>query len=426
MRNSLTLFSFTVLVALSSITGCISTPTSDPTAQAKPSSRPAVTKTSHSLVGENLVAIDLVNALVQVAELNPENAQLELKDPANPFNEHLLKALNALGYRLNPTDNETAIFAVQSSITQNNGVVPSTSNGVGRTYQIDVGSIKIKRDYLFENDRVKPRSHMYFQGADSSGIKLNDSIFHDLDDDVNLVRSRETPSVNEISRISPNSANASSDSVIHDNAPSGTKAIANSHSATTATNDALAGTTAIAGLTSQTSISQDIPSGTMLTHETQQATEFSRQQVSVDLPTAPLLMQLEPLYDSTGLDAGDSIRLSVVTSRDSQVHCYYQDGSGVVARLFPNRFKPDSVLRAGETLILPESGKWELTATRSGADETFMCIAVAPDLLAQLHDTTMQPDLQPLPVEDLTQIYQRYKSAAGVELVNQRISVAVR
>ncbi|MFK8079479.1 MAG: DUF4384 domain-containing protein [Granulosicoccus sp.] len=139
---------------------------------------------------------------------------------------------------------------------------------------------------------------------------------------------------------------------------------------------------------------------------------------------SPLVIRVQSL-GGLHLSAGDLIKIEVEPAQDSQIHCYYRDGEGLVTRLFPNRFNAESLVRSGETLVLPESDEWQLSATIAGASEDFMCIAIAPEWFDQLSVIPLLPDLQPKPAADLSQIYNRYKEAMGTKLIKQSISIAV-
>jgi len=139
---------------------------------------------------------------------------------------------------------------------------------------------------------------------------------------------------------------------------------------------------------------------------------------------SPLILRVQS-RGGTHLSAGDQIKIVVETDRDSQIHCYYRDGDGMVTRLFPNRFNTDSLLRSGETLVLPASDEWQLSATIAGASEDFMCIAIPPEWFDQLSVIPLLPDLQPKPAADLSQIFNRYKKALGTQLIKQSRSIAV-
>ena len=52
--------------------------------------------------------------------------------------------------------------------------------------------------------------------------------------------------------------------------------------------------------------------------------------------------------------------LSVQSTQDAYVYCYYQDSKGTVARIFPNRFQPDSLLHAGVQIQVPQPGRMTL------------------------------------------------------------------
>ncbi|MFK7858228.1 MAG: DUF4384 domain-containing protein [Granulosicoccus sp.] len=144
-----------------------------------------------------------------------------------------------------------------------------------------------------------------------------------------------------------------------------------------------------------------------------------------DIGTASALSLRAQTKGGKHLSVGDPIQIIVETDQDSQIHCYYQDGDGTVSRLFPNRYSADGILNAGDALVLPESDEWQLSATRVGETEQFLCVAITPEWLDRLSVIPLLPDLQPIANSNLSQIYSRYKKVLGDELINQNLSIAV-
>ncbi len=53
---------------------------------------------------------------------------------------------------------------------------------------------------------------------------------------------------------------------------------------------------------------------------------------------------------------GETMVVSVQPTQDAYVYCFYQDATGTVARIFPNRFQPDPFLHAGAQIEIPPAG----------------------------------------------------------------------
>lgn len=121
---------------------------------------------------DELIAIDLVNALVQFNGMHPANAQLTMTPSNTGFTSALQSVLSAAGYSIGGKARQSSSL-VTSYIEQGKQEL----TGHHRTYMLIVGTIKIKRDYFLQDWGVTPSSNLYVQGADASQIILNDDIF---------------------------------------------------------------------------------------------------------------------------------------------------------------------------------------------------------------------------------------------------------
>ena len=70
----------------------------------------------------------------------------------------------------------------------------------------------------------------------------------------------------------------------------------------------------------------------------------------------PRLVLSTPRGPKPSYRVGDTMVLSVQPTQDAYVYCYYQDATGTVARIFPNRFQPDPFLHAGAQIEIPPAG----------------------------------------------------------------------
>ena len=321
---------------------------------------------------EELVALDLVAALVQISEMSPAKVILEVNDLSNSFDRHVQSALNSAGYRQHSEDPSLQWFSVVTAINSTNGLAPvasDVSEASVKTYQIKIRDIMLKRDYLFDNGQIEPRSWMYIKGADAMHVELDKNIF-----DMPVV---DYATAGQRSPIRP---------------------------------------LPVDGPALKTPISERLPPVG----------------ANARLPDArsdsgsvlPLVVHAGPEVGSN-LSVGDPMRITVEVGQASRIHCYYEDSAGTVARLFPNRYQRNSMVNAGETLVLPESNHWQLSAPLTGETEHVMCIAIAPDGYEGVGTSPLLPDLLPIVATDLSEIRKRYEAAAGTELVNREISIVV-
>jgi hypothetical protein len=99
--------------------------------------------------------------------------------------------------------------------------------------------------------------------------------------------------------------------------------------------------------------------------------------------------------------AGETINLTVVPSHDAHVFCYLQDEAGKVVRFFPNRFVPESLVRASSPLQLPGDMRFALTTGARGTSESVDCFAVSKGAVDQMPAAIVGTDFEPLPVSSL-------------------------
>ena len=79
---------------------------------------------------------------------------------------------------------------------------------------------------------------------------------------------------------------------------------------------------------------------------------------------------------------------------------YYQDASGTVARIFPNRFQPDPFLHAGVQIEIPPAGtkSFAFRFDKPGGSEAVACLGSDREVGLKLPDKLKAQDLEPLPV----------------------------
>lgn len=123
--------------------------------------------------------------------------------------------------------------------------------------------------------------------------------------------------------------------------------------------------------------------------------------------------------------SGEEVNITLSSTIDANVYCYYQQGDGTVIKLFPNRFRPNSRITQGETLELPGKDDFKIVADARGTVETLMCMASYNDIDSSLPFELSQRDLQPLPVADLEQVYGYYKSVADTLPLRESINIKV-
>ncbi|MFL5280121.1 MAG: DUF4384 domain-containing protein [Rhodopila sp.] len=124
---------------------------------------------------------------------------------------------------------------------------------------------------------------------------------------------------------------------------------------------------------------------------------------------------------------GDTMVVSVQPTRDACVYCYYQDASGTVARIFPNRFQPDPFLRGGTRIEVPPAGQqsFALRFDKPGGSEAIACLGADREVGLRLPDRLKAQDLEPLPVHSLDDVAAQFRAIPGAQVADARLAVEV-
>lgn len=123
--------------------------------------------------------------------------------------------------------------------------------------------------------------------------------------------------------------------------------------------------------------------------------------------------------------AGEAIGLTLTSNADAFAYCYYQDGSGRVARIYPNRFAPDPYLPARQPLYLPGNAPFDLVPERPGVVEEVLCVAAGSEIGRQLPPILQAEDLTPLPVQGIDQVDQLLRTASPNGIAASRVKITV-
>ncbi|WP_247879131.1 DUF4384 domain-containing protein [Azospirillum brasilense] len=109
------------------------------------------------------------------------------------------------------------------------------------------------------------------------------------------------------------------------------------------------------------------------------------------------------------------------------VYCYYQDAAGSVARIFPNRFQPDSFVQANQQVEVPPGAQkpFNLRMDRPGASETIACVVSPDELGTRIADRYKTEDLQPIPGATLADVVGAYGSIQGTNVRSRQMAVQV-
>jgi hypothetical protein len=122
---------------------------------------------------------------------------------------------------------------------------------------------------------------------------------------------------------------------------------------------------------------------------------------------------------------GEAMTFTLRSSADSFAYCYYQDGSGSVARIFPNRFAPDPYLPARETLYLPGNAPFDLVPERPGVTEEVLCVAAGSEIGRQLPPQLQAEDLTPLPVGSIDEVEALFRQSSPAGIASAKLPITI-
>ncbi|MDI3305990.1 MAG: DUF4384 domain-containing protein [Acetobacteraceae bacterium] len=124
---------------------------------------------------------------------------------------------------------------------------------------------------------------------------------------------------------------------------------------------------------------------------------------------------------------GESMVLRVQPTQDAYIYCYYQDASGEVSRIFPNRFQPDPFVRARSPIQIPPegSGAFSIRFDKAGVPESVACLTADREVGLLMPAELKRQDLEPLPVRSLDDVAARLRAIPGVRVDDARLVIEV-
>ena len=140
------------------------------------------------------------------------------------------------------------------------------------------------------------------------------------------------------------------------------------------------------------------------------------------MPPAPVEAPRIMLATARGPNAtyrvGENLVVQFQPTQDAFVYCYYRDPTGMVARIFPNRFQPDAFTQAGRRIEVPPAGPkgFEIRMDRAGGRESVACLASNREVGLLLPDALKAQDLQPLPVNSLDEVAAQFRAIPGAQV----------
>lgn len=120
-----------------------------------------------------LIATDIVSALIQVQELNPLTTTIQYTEPKSLFGKYLIDKLRTAGYGLQGVEGDLGAMYIAYQTRD----IDNERRKI-RDFVVDIAGINIRREYNVINDHAVPASLMYISGSNGLGnITLNENLF---------------------------------------------------------------------------------------------------------------------------------------------------------------------------------------------------------------------------------------------------------
>lgn len=135
------------------------------------------------------------------------------------------------------------------------------------------------------------------------------------------------------------------------------------------------------------------------------------------LPQPALAPATAPLGFGVALETtgapGAAAALRLSAARDAYAYCYLQEHSGSILKVFPNRWQPDPLVRAGRGAVLPAANAgFQLVLPKLGQSERVVCVAAPFEVGRSLPAHLLGPDLTPLSATSLDEVIAAFRSEA--------------
>ncbi len=142
---------------------------------------------------------------------------------------------------------------------------------------------------------------------------------------------------------------------------------------------------------------------------------------------APLAISITtPRGQAPVYAVNDVLEMTVNASQDSYVYCYYRDDEAQIARIFPNRFRPDPYVIAGRPVpVLAKGSPFGIRFETAGSREEILCIASRKELGLQLPEALKTADLTPIAVKSLEEIVAAFTRADQSDPAQARLPISV-
>ncbi len=142
-----------------------------PSINASPNTMAGMTK--GELDNLQLVSTNLVSTLLQLPETNPATTTLQVSPPATAFGNLMIRALEQAGYSVQHVSADQGVNYVRYGKRNS-----ETEAGFVVDYDVSIGKVKLRREYITNNSGIFPSSLMSVVGSSAAAdVILDDKIF---------------------------------------------------------------------------------------------------------------------------------------------------------------------------------------------------------------------------------------------------------
>lgn len=122
-----------------------------------------------------LVSTNLVSALLQLPETSPSTTTLQVSRPGTAFGNLIVRALEEAGYSIQHVSADQGLHYVRYGKR-----LSETEAGPVVDYDITVGRVKLRREYITNTSGIFPSSLMAITGTlSATNVVLDDNIFRE-------------------------------------------------------------------------------------------------------------------------------------------------------------------------------------------------------------------------------------------------------
>jgi peptidoglycan hydrolase-like protein with peptidoglycan-binding domain len=140
-----------------------------------------------------------------------------------------------------------------------------------------------------------------------------------------------------------------------------------------------------------------------------------------------LFISLTDTLEFPTYKVGMPLQVRARLNADAYLYCYYQDGSGAISRIFPNRFQPDALVAGGRPLSIPrEEDGFVIVFEQPAARERVSCFASRTEFGTRLPAELRLADLTPLPFGTMQELERAVRTVAPADLASNSAEFLIR